>query len=189
MTYFRKTLTISFALAFLALVAPLSVSAAYRANRGDQGANLYVSKYALNETARQLAYQSKIFQWQLERELNRSYLDGTLRERRANQLSVDFRGAAETLHSLYAAGRSVNNSTDEAGNLQRLGNDLDDFVSQARLSPATLESWDAMRCELSVLADVYATSAEDEQADTVSTPGAEFHSAASSQGRIWRWPF
>ncbi|MCU1267900.1 MAG: hypothetical protein JWM21_4218 [Acidobacteria bacterium] len=150
----------------------------------------YTSKYALDVIVRQLAYQSMLFQWQLESDLNRSYLDGSSRERRANQLSVNFRGAAETLHSRYASGRSVDNSTEEAGRLLQLGNDLDDFLSRTHLSRDTLESWHALRCKLSVLADVYADSAEDaNQTDSDSTSGGEIGRAAASYDKIWRWPF
>jgi len=154
----------------------------------------YASKYALDETARRLSYQSKLFQWRLEGELNRSYLDGSLREKRANELGARFNQAAETLHSLYAVGRSVDNSTTEAGNLFRLGDELDDFVSRAPVSRATLESWDVISCELFSLATVYdfdAAAVEDAgtEGDAASTRGVEYHSAAMSYERIWRWPF
>lgn len=203
MTYFRSRLIASSAVTLLALLVPFNALAQKdvfrRAVGSDQDSNRaygagYTSKYALNETARRLAYRSQRFQWQLERELNSSYLDGTSREKRANQLSVRFHQAAETLRSLYAVGRSVDNSTTEASNLLRLGYELDDFVSRAPVSWATLESWEAISGELFLLVTVYdfdAAALEDAgtDKDAASAPVVEYHSAAMSYGRIWGWPF
>jgi len=192
MAYFRRTLIISSALTLLALLTPFNtVAQSPDSTRADAAG--YTSTYALNAAVRQLAYRSQRFKGTLERELNRSYLDGTPGEKRANQLSARFHTAAETLRSLYSVGRNVENSRTEAFNLLQLREELDYLVSQADVSRPTLRSWDAMNRELFLVATVYGFRATDfENADTqrgAYTPEVEYHSAASSYSRIWRWPF
>jgi hypothetical protein len=177
--------------AFLAPMTALAQSESHRYGARDEHGSAhtgYTTRYALDAGVRRLAYQSKIFQWNLESELNRSRLDGTLREKRANQLTASFNQAAETLHSLYAVGRNVDNSASEAANVLRLGNELDEFMSRAPVSRSTSQSWDSISCELSSLEAAYDLDADAVDDGAIgSTSVIESHSAAMSYGRIWRW--
>lgn len=198
MTHFRRTLIISGFLTLLLLtpfyvVAQKDVVRLAALSNQDFSRAHSASNYALNAAGRRLAYRSQQFKGTLEHELNRSYLDGTPGEKRANQLSARFHKAADTLRALYAVGRNVETSRTEALNLLRLGAELDDLVSQTHVSRTTLRSWDAIGRELFLLATVY-----DFVPDSVENPDTqgdayaqvvEYHGAASSYSRIWLWPF
>jgi hypothetical protein len=194
MTRSRRYSTTLTALAFVVLAAPVTALAQRDFHRQGIHENRgYTSTYALNAAVRRLAYQSSAFQRSLESELNRSYLDGTAGEKRANQLSSSFSKAAETLNSLYAVGRTLDNSGKEAGTLFQLGDELDGLVLRAPVSRVTLESWDSIRCELSSLTSAYdlaGTTQEDPGTEgDVLTQDRDYHSAALSYGRIWSWLF
>lgn len=201
MTYFRRWLITLSAVSLLALVMPFGELAAAgparpelrisRRSELEYGAGC-ASGYALNAAVRRLAYRSQSFEWQLERELNRSYLDGTPGEKRANQLGDRFHKAAENLRSAYAVGRTVDNSRVEAFHLLRLGSELGEFVAQAPVSRTTFKSWDAIDRELSLLATVYdfdAAGGDNPDSQGEADNPVEYHSAAGSYSRIWRWPF
>lgn len=151
-----KSLVAVFAFSLLVLSLPAVASAQWRDNRrnddyyGNGGYNRN-----LNGTIKNLKNRSKQFARRIDRELDRSRIDGTRREDNINELAREFARATDNLDDEYDNRRDYNRSQDEVRRVLQLGSQLDRVLSRARLSYNVQSDWDRIRQDLSVLSNAY----------------------------------
>jgi hypothetical protein len=109
----------------------------------------------LRNSARRISDLSRQFERGVDRSLDRSRLDGTLREDRINDRARDFRYAADDLRNRLGDARNLYSSTSAARNLLQLGARIDRMISRFRLDSRTLSDWVQIRQELRVISDAY----------------------------------
>ena len=109
----------------------------------------------LRTSARRVSDLSRQFERGIDRSLDRSRLDGTIREDRINDRAREFRFAADELRNRLGDARNLYGSTGAARNLLQLGARLDRLVSRFRLDARTLSDWAQIRQELRVISDAY----------------------------------
>jgi hypothetical protein len=110
----------------------------------------------LRTSARRLSDLSRQFERDLDRALDRSRADGTIREDRINDRARDFRFAADELRNRLSDGRNLYNSTGAARNLLQLGARIDNIMSRVRfINGRATYDWSQIRQELRVIADAY----------------------------------
>ncbi len=145
-----------FGLAAMVLGLTIGASAQWRfpgGNNGSYGNN----NQNLNSTIRSLTSKSRQFVGILDRELDRSRIDGTNREDQLNDLAKNFKDAAENLDDEYDDTRSYDRSRDEAQRVLTLGSQLDRAISVSRLnnSSSVGSYWNAIENDLRVLSQAY----------------------------------
>ena len=164
-----KILVAVFAFSLLALSLPSAASAQWRDDRrndddyyGNNRNNRNDDYYGnnrnnrnLNSTVKNLKNRSKQFERRIDRELDRSRIDGSRREDNINNLARDFARAADRLDSEYDNRRDYNRSQDEARRVLQLGSQLDRVLSRARLSYNVQNDWNRIRQDLQVLGNAY----------------------------------
>lgn len=131
-----------------------------RDNGRDRGGvnNDYYNRYnreRLRSSARRVSDLSRQFERDLDRTLDRSRIDGTLREDRINDVARDFRFAAQSFRNRLGDARNLYGTTDEARQLLRLGSRIDRLMSRIRLNSRAEYDWAQIRQELRVISDVY----------------------------------
>ncbi len=157
MNRFRNLIAV-FAFSLLILVLPSMVSAQWRNDRNNRNGDYNRSgsyNRNLNSTIKNLKNRSKDFALQLDRELDRSRYDESRREDNLNQLTKNFKDAADKLDDEYDSRRDYNRSQDEARRALALGNQLDRALSRARLSSNLDRNWNNIRQDLQTLASAY----------------------------------
>ncbi|MEO6589069.1 MAG: hypothetical protein ABIP06_07055 [Pyrinomonadaceae bacterium] len=151
-----KNLVAVFAFALLVLSLPAIASAQYRDNRrnddyyGNNGSNRN-----LNSTIKNLKNRSREFARRLDRELDRSRIDGSRREDRLNSLANDFTHAAKHLDESYDNRSDYRNSQDEARQLLQIGSQLDSALSRKRLNSNIQNDWNRIRQDLRTLSSAF----------------------------------
>jgi hypothetical protein len=157
----RRTLIPTVILAaFIVLSLPAMVAAQNNSpwwqNRGRQSDNYNrYQRERLRNSARRISDLSRQFERDLDRALDRSRIDGSIREDRINDVARDFRFAADNLRNSLGYGRDLNSSTDEARNLLQLAARIDRMMSRLRLNSRSLSDWSQIRQELRVISDAF----------------------------------
>jgi hypothetical protein len=155
----RRTLTVSiFSAAVLALCLPALAAAqggyGYpdygRSRNGGYGG--YDQRY-LKDSIQRLDRVAKDFERDLDRALDHSRVNGTIREDRMNAQGHEFRRAVSNLKSAFGNGRDLNRSRDEAQRVlqeaqqfNRLGRNVDNRVAS---------EWSQIQQELRTISDAY----------------------------------
>jgi hypothetical protein len=151
-----KSLVAVFAFALLVLSLPVIASAQWRDNRrNDDYYGNNRSNRNLNATVRNLKNRSKQFERRIDRELDRSRIDGTRREDQINAIAADFARAADRLDREYDNRRDYRNSQDEARRVLQLGSQLDRALSRGRLSYNIQNDWNRIRQDLRILSNAF----------------------------------
>jgi hypothetical protein len=102
--------------------------------------------------------QSRTFQDRLDNALDNSRYDDRQEEDRVNQIAKDFRNKADDLKDRFGNGRDSRNldrSQNEARELLRLGEQLDNFLSRNWLDRQVQNDWNQIARNLEVIADAY----------------------------------
>ena len=155
----RRTLSFSiFAAAVLALCLPALAAAQGGYGYPDYGRNRngnygrYDQRY-LKDSIQRLDRLAKDFERDLDRALDHSRVNGTIREDRLNAQGHDFRRAVSNLKSAFGNGRDLNRSRDEAQRVlqeaqqfNRLGRNVDNRVAS---------EWSQIQQELRIISDAY----------------------------------
>ncbi len=151
-----KSLVAVFAFALMVLSLPVIASAQWRDNRrnDDYYGNSRYNRN-LNATIRNLRNRSKQFERRIDRELDRSRIDGTRREDRINAIAADFARAAERLDREYDNRRDYRDSRNEAQRVLQLGSQLDRVLSRARLSYNIRNDWNRIRQDLRIISNAF----------------------------------
>lgn len=151
-----KSLVAVFVFALLVLSLPVIASAQWRDNRrnDDYYGNSRYNRN-LNATVRNLRNRSKQFERRLDRELDRSRIDGTRREDRLNAMASDFAKAADRLDREYDNRRDYRRSRDEANRVLQLGSQLDRALSRGRLSYNVQRDWSRIRQDLRIISSAF----------------------------------
>jgi hypothetical protein len=156
----RRTLTFSiFAAAILALCLPVLAAAQGGYGNPDYGRNRngnygrYDERY-LRDSIQRLDRLAKDFERDLDRALDHSRVDGTIREDRINAQGHDFRRAVGNLKSAFGNGRDLNRSRDEA---QRVLAESQQFnrLGRAAMDNRVASEWSQIQQELRVISDAY----------------------------------
>lgn len=153
-----KSLSLVFAFALLVLGVPGFASAQYRGNDDYYGRNRNQGNNYNNDlkyAIKQLKNQSKDFARQVDRELDRSRLDGSNREDRINDIAKDFKNAADRLEDKFDNGRHYDRSADEAAQVLNLGRRIEHSLSRARLSYGLQNNWNNIQRNLNIIANYY----------------------------------
>lgn len=151
-----KSLVAVFAFALLVLSLPSIASAQYRDNRrNDDNYGNNRSNRNLNSTIKNLKNRSREFARRLDRELDRSRIDGSRREDRLNALASDFVSATDRLDREYDNKRDYNKSQDEARRVLQLGSQLDSAISRGRVNYNIKNDWNNIRQDLRTLSNAY----------------------------------
>lgn len=153
----------AFSLLFLGLM-PATASAQYGTiiedifgnsrNRNDR--DRYGSRY-VGDAIRRVESRSEDFTRTLDRALDNSRYNERRREDRILDVAEHFEDAAARLEDAYNDGRNMRNSADEARELLRFGNQIDNFIySQGRdLNSRVQNEWQSLRRDLQTIADAY----------------------------------
>ena len=108
----------------------------------------------LRTSARRLSDLSRQFERDLDRVLDRSRVDGTIREDRINDQARNFRYAADDFRNRLGDARNPYNSTNAARNLLQLASRIDRIMSRTRFRDNRATSdWAQIRQELRVISD------------------------------------
>jgi very-short-patch-repair endonuclease len=151
-----KSLTAAFVFTLLILGLSTAASAQWRDNRRNDdyyGNGRY--NRSLNSAIRDLRSRSRNFERRLDRELDRSRLDGTRREDRINEIASQFARAAERLDREYDDRRDYRRSQDEARRVLQLGSQLERALGGFRLSSGLRSDWNRIRQDLRVLSNAF----------------------------------
>ena len=152
-----KSLVAVFAFALLVFSLPVIASAQWRDNnrRNDDYYGNNRSNRNLNATIKNLRNRSREFERRIDRELDRSRINGSRREDRINELAADFARAANRLDDAYDNNRDYRNSQDEAQRVLQLGSQMDRAIGRGRLSGNVQNDWSRIRQDLRILANAY----------------------------------
>ncbi len=154
-----KSLVAVFAFALLVLSLPVIASAQWRDNNNRRNDDDYYgnnrSNRNLNSTIKNLRNHSREFARRLDRELDRSRIDGTRREDQINSLASDFVRATERLDNEYRNSRDYNNSQDEANRVLQIGSQLDRALGRRNVNYNIQNDWNRVREDLRTLSNAY----------------------------------
>ncbi len=152
-----KSLVAVFAFALLVLSLPVVASAQWRDNRrnDDDYYGNSRSNRNLNSTIRNLKNRSRQFERRIDRELDRSRINGSNREDRINDIAAEFARAADRLDKEYDNRRDYRDSQDEARRVLQLGSQLDRVLSRGRLNYNIQNDWNRIRQDLRILSNAF----------------------------------
>lgn len=152
-----KSLVAVFVFALLVLSLPVIASAQWRDNRrnDDDYYGNSRSNRNLNSTIKNLKNRSRQFERRIDRELDRSRINGTRREDRINDIAKDFARAADRLDREYNKRRDYRDSQDEARRVLQLGSQLERSLGRGRLSYNIQNDWNRIRQDLRVLSNAF----------------------------------
>lgn len=143
--------------ALFALALPLVASAQGRYpdyGYPDYGRGRYEDR-GLRDSIHRLDRLAKDFERELDRELDRSRVDGTRREDRLNQEARQFRNAVSRLKSRYGNGRDLNRSRDEAARVLEEAQQLERVIRPRWYGNGVSSQWGQIRRELNVIERAY----------------------------------
>ena len=127
----------------------------YGRDRNDDNYSRY-NRERLRDSARRISDLSRRFQNEVDRALDRSRVDGTIREDRINDQARDFRYAADNFRNRLGDARNINRSTNEARNLLQQAARIDRIVSRLRfIDSRAMSTWAQIRQELNVVSNAY----------------------------------
>jgi hypothetical protein len=107
-------------------------------------------------SARRVSDLSRQFERDLDRTLDRSRIDGTIREDRINEQARNLRFAADELRNRLNDSRNLYNATSAARNLLQLGARLDRTMSRMRfMDSRAVSDWAQIRQELRIISDAF----------------------------------
>lgn len=116
----------------------------------------------LRTSARRLSDLSRQFERDLDRALDRSRVDGSIREDRINERARDLRLAADSFRDRLGDARNPYRSTGAARELLQQGARLDNIMSRVRfINGRATSDWAQIRQELRFIADAYGFRAGD----------------------------
>jgi hypothetical protein len=110
---------------------------------------------ALRDAASRIRDRSKNLERDIDRLLDRSRHDDTRREDRINDQAREFRRAAERFRDRVGDGRDLNRSANEARELLRQGERIDNVLSRLRADSRTYSDWSQISRDLDLVADIY----------------------------------
>lgn len=151
-----KSLVAVFAFALLVLSLPVIASAQWRDNRrNDDNYGNRRNNRNLNSTIRNLKNRSREFERRLDRELDRSRINGSRREDQINAIAADFARAADRLDREYDNRRDYRDSQDEAQRVLQLGSQLERALGRGRLNYNIQNDWNRIRQDLRTLSNAF----------------------------------
>lgn len=129
--------------------------------RGDYGRDRRddynrLQRERLRNSARRISDLSRQFERHLDRTLDRSRVDGTIREDRINDQARNFRFAADEFRNRLNDSRNLYGATAAARSLLQLGARIDRTMSRLRFIDSRATSdWAQIRRELRVISDTF----------------------------------
>ena len=126
----------------------------YRRDRRDGRYGRYDGR-TLRDAATRIRDRSKDLERDVDRLLDRSRHDDTRREDRINDQARDFRRAAERFRDRVGDGRDLNRASNEARELLRLGERIDNVLVRLRADSRTRSDWSQIERDLDLVADIY----------------------------------
>lgn len=150
-----RNLLILSAFSLLILGLPSIASAQWRNDDDYYGRNRNANygNRNMRSVLDRLRDNSRDFANRLDRELDNSRYDGRNREDRINQIAGDFRNAADRLENRFDD--RGNRGYNEAQDVLRLGNQLENALSRSRLSGRLQGQWNYIRQDLNAVANYY----------------------------------
>jgi hypothetical protein len=146
-----KNLVAFVAFSLLVFGLPTLVSAQWDNGRNNRN---YDNGY-LKSAVDRLKDESRDFDKQLKRELNRNRNDRYNNNRQILDLSDDFKDAADKLEDNFGNGRNLNNTRDEAGRVIQLGSQLENALYNSRLNYNLQGDWNRIQQDLRTISDAY----------------------------------
>lgn len=150
-----KSLVAVFAFALFVLILPSTASAQWGGNNRRNNDYYGRNNRNLNSTVRNLKNRSREFERRIDRELDRSRIDGSRREDRINDIAAQFARAADDLDDSYDNRGDYNNSQNEAQRVLQLGSQLNRALGRGRLTSNIQNDWSRIQQDLRVLANAY----------------------------------
>ncbi len=124
-------------------------------NNGGYGNGQYGSYGDMRSTVRNLKSRARDFQRQLDRDLDRSRLNGTRREDQMNQLADRFKDAVNDLdNDGYNNGRYNSNADRELRRVFDAAGQIERTISRSGVSYQSQNIWSSIRNDLQVLSRV-----------------------------------
>jgi hypothetical protein len=127
-------------------------------DNGRYGRNDNYNRYErerLRASARRISDLSRRFEYDLDRALDRSRIDGSIREDRINDRARQFRFAADSFRNRLGDARDLYRTTSEARSLIQMGAQIDRLMYRFQFDSRSMSDWSQIRQELRVIADVY----------------------------------
>ncbi len=155
---YRKLVTVT-SLFVMVLGLTIVASAQWRNPRGNNdrsGNGRYIAN--LDSAIKSLKNNSRSFEKTLDRELDRSRIDGTRREDNLNKLAKNFKKAAEDLDDEFDGYRNMRDSRDEARRVVNYGSQLDRTLMNSRLvrnSYQLQNQWNMIERDLRIISQAY----------------------------------
>lgn len=145
------------AFSMVLLSLPLVASAQRRGNQNRNNDNYGRNDVNLSYSVKNLRNNSRRFEDVLDRELDRSRLDGTDREDNLNGLAKRFKDAAEDLDDEFEGRGNFNRSSDEARRVLDAGSRLDQALTRSRIGRSSVISsqWGAIERDLLTISRAY----------------------------------
>lgn len=150
-----KSLFAVFAFGLLVLTLPSIASAQWGGNNRRDDDYYGRNNRNLNSTIRNLKNRSRSFERRIDRELDRSRINGSRREDRINDIAADFARAADDLENRYDDRNDYGRSQSEARRVLQLGSQLDRALGRMRLTNGIENDWNRIQQDLRVLASAY----------------------------------
>lgn len=150
-----KSLFAVFAFGLLVLTLPSIASAQWGGNNRRDDDYYGRNNRNLNSTIRNLKNRSRSFERRIDRELDRSRINGSRREDRINDIAADFARAADDLDNRYDNRNDYGRSQSEARRVLQLGSQLDRALGRMRLTNGIENDWNRIQQDLRVLANAY----------------------------------
>jgi hypothetical protein len=155
-----KTAFVALSLVFgFVLLSTVSVQAQYDRNRRDNRRinNRWgnTNKRAIENLIKRVEDSSDKFKRELDRELDRSRLNGTRREDDLNKLAKELEKATNKLRSEFDRSDSLQENRDEVERVMRAASQLNRGLSRARLGYNVTSLWNSLKRDLNTLARAY----------------------------------
>lgn len=136
----------------LLLSAALSPAAAARVEPYERGGYRHSDLRAATDDAEKLADH---FRSQLDRELDRTIIDGTKREKQVEKSAAKLENALDDVRSSVRNGKKFNHTRDRVQRALRYANELERDLVRLRLSPGLHQEWRHLQGRLDQLARYY----------------------------------
>jgi predicted RNA-binding protein with EMAP domain len=155
---YRKLVTVT-SLFVMVLGLTMVASAQWRNPRGNNDRNGNGRYNAnLDSAIKSLRNNARSFENVLDRELDRSRVDGTRREDNLNNLAGNFKNAAEDLDDEFDGYRDMRDSADEARRVVNYGSQLDRGLMNSRLVRNNYQlqnQWNMIERDLRIISQAY----------------------------------
>ncbi|MGI8835738.1 MAG: hypothetical protein ACR2H4_03760 [Pyrinomonadaceae bacterium] len=126
-----------------------------RDRNGNYGRNGRYDERYLRDSVHRLDRLAKVFERDLDRDLDRSREDGTRHEDRVNNEARDFRNAVANLKSRLGNGRDLNRSINQAQRVLQEANRTERVTRHHFDNPRLASEWSQIRQELRIISDAY----------------------------------